>query len=155
MHFFPLCEVLMSGGLRLFSALSFFVFLAAAVFAGDDSKSSSAPSAPPVAAQKPVIDILHGTKVLDNYRWLEDGKSSETQKWVEQEMAYTRGILDRLPGRDAIHKRLTDLLSIGNVTPPMIAGRHYFYTKREGMQNQPVLYVRDSLNGPDRALGDA
>ena len=69
-----------------------------------------------MAAQKPVIDMYHGTKVLDNYRWLEDGKSPETQKWVEQQMAYTRGILDRLPGRDAIHKRLTELLSIGNVS---------------------------------------
>ena len=37
----------------------------------------------------------------------------------------------------------------------MIAGQHYFYTRREGMQNQPVLYVRDSLNGPDRVLVDA
>jgi prolyl oligopeptidase len=99
--------------------------------------------------------MFHGTKVLDNYRWLEDGKNPETQKWVEQEMAYTRGMLDRLAGRDAIHKRLTDLLSIGSVTPPMIAGRHYFYTKREGMQNQPVLYVREGLTGPDRVLVDA
>jgi prolyl oligopeptidase len=64
-------------------------------------------------------------------------------------------MLDRLAGRDAIHKRLTDLLSIGSVTPPMIAGRHYFYTKREGMQNQPVLYVREGLTGPDRVLVDA
>ncbi len=140
--------------MRSFSALSCF-FLVALVYAGDNSKTSSIPSAPPKAAEKPVIDMFHGTKVLDNYRWLEDGKNPETQKWVEQEMAYTRGILDRLPGRDAIHKRLTDLLSIGSVTPPMIAGRHYFYTKREGMQNQPVLYVRDSLNGPDRVLVDA
>ena len=70
-------------------------------------------------------------------------------------MAYTRGILDHLAGRDAIHKRLTELLSIGNVTPPAIAGRHYFYTKREGMQNQPILYVRDGVNGPDRVLVDA
>ena len=83
-------------------------------------------------------------------------------------MAYTRGMLDRLAGRDAIHKRLTELLSIGSVTPPMIAGHHYFYTRREGMQNQPVLYVRDSLGkvveapgrehdemGPDRVLVDA
>src|ERR1700681_896593 len=145
----------MFGGLRLFFALTSLFLLAVAVYAGDDSQSSAAPSAPPVAAQKPVIDMYHGTKVLDNYRWLEDGKSPETQKWVEHEMDYTRGILDRLPGRDAIHKRLTDLLSIGNVTPPTIAGRHYFYTKREGMQNQPVLYVRDSLNGPDRVLVDA
>jgi prolyl oligopeptidase len=47
------------------------------------------------------------------------------------------------------------LLSIGNVSAPTIAGHHYFYTKREGMQNQPILYVRDGLNGPDRVLVDA
>jgi prolyl oligopeptidase len=145
----------MSGGLRLFAALSSLLLLAAAVYARDDSKSSSTPSAPPKAAEKPVIDMFHGTKVLDNYRWLEDGKNPDTQKWVEQEMAYTHGILDRLPGRDVIHNRLTELLSIGSVTPPMIASRHYFYTKREGMENQPILYVRDGLNGPDRVLVDA
>lgn len=110
---------------------------------------------PPLAEKKPVIDIFHGTKVLDNYRWLEDGNNPQTQKWVEQEMGYTRELLDPLPGRAAIHKRLTELLSIGIVTPPQIAGRHYFYTKREGMQNQPILYIRDALNGPDRVLVDA
>ena len=147
LHFF---EVLMSAGLRLFSALSSLFLIAAVVNAAEDS-----PSAPPSAAEKPIVDMFHGTKVLDNYRWLEDGKSPETQKWVEREMAYTRGILDPLPGRAAINQRLTDLLSIGSVTAPIIAGRHYFYTKREGMQNQPVLYVRDGVNGPDRVLVDA
>ena len=139
-------------GVRLVIALSSLFLAAAAVYAGDDSKSSSAP---PHTEAKPVIDMFHGTKVLDNYRWLENGNSPETQKWVEQEMSYTRGMLDRLAGRDAIHKRLTELLSIGSVTQPVIAGRHYFYTRREGMQNQPILYVREGLNGPDRVLVDA
>jgi prolyl oligopeptidase len=138
-------------GVRLVIALSSLFLAAAAVYAGDDSKSSSAP--PPTEA-KPVIDMFHGTKVLDNYRWLENGNSPETQKWVEQEMSYTRGMLNRLLGRDVLHKRLTELLSIGSVTQPVIAGRHYFYTRREGMQNQPILYVREGLNGPDRALVD-
>jgi len=102
-----------------------------------------------------MVDIFHGTKVRDDYRWLEDGNSPSTQKWVTEEMSYTRSILDPLPGREAIHKRLTELLSIGTVTPPQLAGRHYFYTKREGMQNQPVLYVRDELNGADHVLVDA
>ena len=150
----------MAGGFRLFWSFSSLFLLAATAYAGDDSKSQSVPpSAPPVAEVKPIIDIFHGTKVLDNYRWLEDGDSPETKKWVEEEMAYTRGMLDRLAGRTAIHKGLTDLLSIGSVTPPMIAGRHYFYTKREGMQNQPILYVRDNVrdgvNGEDRVLVDA
>ncbi len=136
------------------SSLSLFL-VAAAVYAGDDSQSSNAPSAPPAAEIKPIADVFHGTRVIDNYRWLEDGNSPETRQWVAQEMAYTRGMLDRLAGRDALHKRLTELLSIGSVTPPILAGHHYFYTKREGMQNQPILYVRDGVDGRDRVLVDA
>jgi len=148
----------MAGGVRFVMAFSFLLLVAAAVVAGDNSQSSSSTSSSsslPNTAVKPVFDMFHGTKVVDNYRWLEDGKSPATQKWVEDEMVYTRGVLDRLAGREAIHHRLTQLLSIGSVTPPMIAGRHYFYTKREGMQNQPILYVREGLNGEDRVLVDA
>ncbi len=147
----------MAGGrfLLLFSLLFIGSFFFATVFADTKSSSAQAPDAPPPADIKPIVDLYHGTKVVDNYRWLEDSASPATQKWVGEEMSYTRAILDPLPGRDAIHKRLTDLLSIGSITAPFVAGRHYFYTKREGMQNQPVLYVRDSLDGPDRVLVDA
>src|SRR5271165_6843874 len=141
----------MSGGFRLFLIFSSLSLLTPAVHAGEDSK----PSSPPVAAVKPIADMFHGTRVVDNYRWLENGNSPETKTWVEQEMAYTRGMLDHLAGRDATHKRLTELLSIGSVTPPVIAGRHYFYTRREGMQNQPILYARDGVDGADRVLVDA
>ncbi len=157
----------MAGGLRLFLILSSLSLLAAAVSSGNDSQSSNT-SGPPVAEIKPVADMFHGTRVIDNYRWLENGNSPATQQWVAQEMAYTRGVLDHLSGRDAIHKRLTELLSIGSVTPPILAGHHYFYTRREGMQNQPILYVRDDVrektkeglasekaDGPDRVLVDA
>jgi len=152
----------MSGGRFLVALCSLYYYsllvAAAAVYTGDSQSAdtpAAAPAAPPKAQAKPIVDLYHGTKVVDNYRWLEDGNSLETQKWVADEMAYTRALLDPLPGRDAIHKRLTELLSIGSITAPVIAGKHYFYTKREGMQNQPVLYVRDSLNGPDRVLVDA
>jgi len=148
----------MAGGVRFVMAFSSLFLVVAAVVARDNSQSSSSntsASSLPKTDVKLVIDMFHGVKVLDNYRWLEDGKSPATQKWVEAEMAYTRGVLDPLAGREAIHQRLTQLLSIGSVTPPMIAGRHYFYTKREGMQNQPILYVREGLNGVDRVLVDA
>jgi len=142
----------MGGGVRLIIAL-LSVFVAAA-YAGDEAKAS-ATSGPPKAEKHPVEESLHGVKIVDDYRWLEDGKSPETQKWVEEEMAYTRGVLDPLPGRDAIHKRLTELLSIGSISAPQIGGKYYFYTRREGMQNQPVLYVREGVEGKDRVLVDA
>jgi len=104
---------------------------------------------------RPVEEGLHGTKVVDKYRWLEDGTSAETRKWVAEEMAYTRGVLDPLAGRELIHKRLSELLSIGDVGVPQIGGKYYFYTRRDGLQNQPVLYVREGVDGKDRVLIDA
>jgi prolyl oligopeptidase len=149
----------MSGGPRLISLLVSFGLLAAAVYAANDSKTSAAPSGPPKTEKRPLTESLHGVDITDNYRWLEDGTSPETQKWVEQEMSYTSSILNPLPGREAIHKRLTELLSIGSISQPEIGGKYYFYTRREGMQNQPVLYVREGgaeekNNRQDRVLLD-
>ena len=134
-------------GLALLTA-SFFL-LTAVAFTNDKT------SGPPLAEKRPFEETLHGVKIVDNYRWLEDGTTPDTQKWVADEMAYTRKLLDPLPGRDAIHKRLTELLSIGSINPPEIGGKYYFYTRRDGMQNQPVLYVREGLTGKDRVLVDA
>jgi len=143
--------------MRLISiAISFasLTVLAAGVLAASEAKGS-ADAAPPKAEKRPLEETLHGVKIVDNYRWLEDGTSADTQKWVAEEMAYTRGVLDPLPGREAIHKRLTELLSIGSITQPEIGGKYYFYTRRDGMQNQPVLYVREGVDGKDRVLVDA
>jgi prolyl oligopeptidase len=117
--------------------------------------SVSAADGPPVAERRPLQETFHGTKVVDNYRWLEKGSNADTQKWVQEEMSYTRALLDPLPGRQQIHQRLTELLSIGSIGVPQVAGRHYFYTRRDGMQNQPVLYVREGIDGKDRVLVDA
>ena len=125
------------------------VFMSAADYA-----QTSAPVGPPKAEMRPLTENLYGTKIVDPYRWLEDGSSADTQKWVAGEIAYTRTVLDPLAGRDLIHKRLTELLGIGSIGVPRIAGKYYFYTRREGMQNQPVLYVREGLDGKDRVLVD-
>jgi prolyl oligopeptidase len=146
----------MSGGLRLIFVLASLGFLLGAMYAADEMKTASGTaSGPPKTEKRPVSEDFHGTKIVDNYRWLEDATTPATEKWVADEMAYTRSILDPLPGREAIHQRLTQLLSIGSVNVPQIGGRFYFYTRREGMQNQPVLYVREGVNGKDRALVDA
>ena len=146
----------MSVGVRLIlitvSIFSLMVF-AALVYAGDDAKPTL-PAGPPKTEKRPLEETIQGVKIVDNYRWLEDGNSPDTQKWVAEEMAYTESVLDPLPGRDAIHKRLTELLSIGSITQPEIGGKYYFYTRREGMQNQPVLYVREGVEGKDRVLLD-
>ncbi len=109
---------------------------------------------PPVTRTEEVVDELFGVKVADPYRWLEDGSSAEARTWVEAQNAYTRGLLDARPGRDATRARLAQLLSIGTLTAPTPKGGRYFYTRRDGEQNQPILFVRDSLKGKDRVLVD-
>src|SRR5262245_12903126 len=108
----------------------------------------------PTSKIDPVVDKLHGTDVPDPYRWLEDSKAAEVKEWTEKQNALTKAYLEALPGRDAIRKRLDTLLTIGTISTPAPRKGHYFYTKREGEQNQPVLYVRDGAKGKDRVLID-
>ena len=148
------------GGSRLLIALMLFLGIVALVHAeaedsrSGDSATPSLPAGPPKAKVSPVEDIVQGQKIADRYRYLENPNDPDTQLYVEQELSYTRALLDPLPGRDKINARLAQLLAIGNVGAPQMGGKYYFHTRREGNQNQPILYVREGLQGDDRILVD-
>jgi prolyl oligopeptidase len=152
----------MLGGSRLLIAfLILLIGVAALVFAEDSPAGDSAPSSPagpPKAKVAPVEDNVQGHRIVDPYRYLENPGDPDTKVYVEQELSYTRAILDPLPGRDKINARLSQLLEIGTVGAPQMGGRSYFHTRREGNQNQPILYVREGVNGAkndeDRVLVD-
>ena len=146
----------MSGGSRLFWTLVCLCVMAAALWAEDNSSttSTSGSTAPPKAKVEAVEETIHGHKIADPYRWLEDTNSAATQEYVRAELAYTRSILDPLPGRERMEQRLTELASIGTIGAPQVGGKYYFYTRRDGTQNQPILYVREGVTGKDRALVD-
>jgi prolyl oligopeptidase len=100
------------------------------------------------------VDVYHGTKVPDPYRWLEDDvrKSKEVAEWVAEENKVTFAYLEAIPQRETIRKRLRELWNYERLSPPHKAGGRYYYTKNDGLQNQDVLYVLDSLNGTPRPL---
>jgi len=109
---------------------------------------------PPHTARENVVDDVHGTKVVDPYRWLESAQAERVREWTDEQNRRTRAVLDPLPQRAAFAHRLRELLSVGLLsTPRPIAGR-IFHTRREGDQKQAVLYVRDSVGAEDRALID-
>jgi prolyl oligopeptidase len=120
----------------------------------DSSASVSTMTVPPKAKIENVVDDYHGHKITDPYRWLEDAKSPETQKFVDEQNAYTKKALDAMPMRDKLRGRIEQMLSIGRLESPRPFGPYYFYEKREGKQNQPVIYVREGLSGADRSLID-
>jgi prolyl oligopeptidase len=131
-------------------ALAAITVLSAAVTAG---------AKPPLPTRKQdVVDDLHGVAVADPYRWLEDGAAPEVQEWTGAQNALTKRALDAFPGRAALERRLWELYEIGSLGTPLPRrhgkGWRYFYTRRDGKQNQPVLYVRDGQHdggGDDRA----
>jgi prolyl oligopeptidase len=115
--------------------------------------------APPEANIMAVIDNYHGLQIADAYRWLEDAAAPETRQFVAAQNAYTRSVLENISGRDELRRRVEQLLTIGRVASPRIGGNTYFYERRDGRQNQAVVYARQVRDGKgpeskDRALID-
>jgi prolyl oligopeptidase len=106
---------------------------------------------PPRARTENVTDDYHGHQITDPYRWLEGSAAAETQQFVVEENAYTRFVLEKIPGRGELRRRIERLLTIGRVGAPRIGGDRYFYERRDGQQNQAVVYVRDGQNAGGRA----
>jgi prolyl oligopeptidase len=115
-------------------------------------------AASPATRIENVVEKLHGLEVRDPYRWLENGDVAEVKAWTEAQNRYLRERLDAVPGRKWLEERLWRWQETGSLGSPVVRGqgRHtrLFYTRREGKQNQPVLYVRQGANGKDRVLVD-
>ena len=108
----------------------------------------------PKAAKDGTVDEYFGTKVADPYRWLEDDTSAETAAWVEAENKVTNAYLKKIPFRQKLLKRLTEVSNYEKLTAPRKHhGRWYFY-KNDGLQNQYVLYVMDRLDSEPRVFLD-
>jgi len=108
----------------------------------------------PVARRENVVDDYHGVKVADPYRWMEDLDSPELKAWIEAENKLTFAWLAGIPARESIKKRLTALWNHERYSPPVKRGGRYFFFKNDGLQNQSVLYVADSLAEEPRVLLD-
>jgi len=119
------------------------------------SVAGAARPAYPATPVHDVADTLHGTVLVDPYRWLEDDSSATVREWTAAENTLTRKILDTFPGRAALAKRLRTLYSIPVTTQPHACGARLFYSKRAGAQNQPVVVMRESGNrGEPRVVLD-
>ena len=100
------------------------------------------------------VDEYHGTKVTDPFRWMEDSKSADLTSWIEAENKITDAYLSSIPEREAIKNRLTELWNYERYSSPSKVGNRYIYSKNDGLQNQSVLYITDSIHDPGRVLLD-
>ena len=125
-----------------------------------------ASAAPPASERGEYSYTLGGRTVEDPFLWLEgsaapelasadtDALDARVRAWTEAQNAYTREVLDALPGRDAVAAELRELLSLDSYGIPRMAGDWLFYSLRRGGQAQPVLYAQQGASGEPRVLLD-
>ena len=112
----------------------------------------------PPAFEGAQIDTYQGASgpvtVADPYRWMEDDQSEQTASWVKAQNEVTFPYLETLKGRTALRERLTQLMQTEHFDLPVKVGGRYFFKKRDGKKNQPILYVASSLDGEHQVLLD-
>jgi prolyl oligopeptidase len=106
---------------------------------------------PPISAKHPVSDEYWGTKVTEDYRWLEDFNNPEVIEWNTAQNQYTRAFLDSLPIRKTLEERLTEIYSKSS---PKYSSLKYVSGKLFAIKNQPpkeqsFLVVMNSANEPE------
>ena len=108
----------------------------------------------PKAAKDGTTDNYFGTIVADPYRWLENDTSAQTAARVEAENKVTNAFLAKIPYRDKLLKRLTELSNYERISAPSKHHDKWYFSKNDGLQNQSVIYVMDELGGTPRVFLD-
>ncbi len=108
----------------------------------------------PATKKVDVKDNYFGTEVEDPYRWLEDDNSVETADWVKAENELTFSYLNKLPYREQIKKRLTELWDYPKYGTPFKEADKYFFYKNNGLQNQSVLFTTNDMSVEPTVLLD-
>ncbi|MBA2423553.1 MAG: S9 family peptidase, partial [Chitinophagales bacterium] len=109
-------------------------------------QSSSVQSPYPHTKKESQSDNYFGTQVADPYRWLEDDNSEETKEWVKTQNVVTFDYLSKIPYREQIRKRITELYNYPRSSAPYRQGDYYFFTKNDGLQPQSIYYTQKGLS---------
>jgi prolyl oligopeptidase len=121
------------------------------------SGAAAVPASAPVAPIHPVAEDYFGTKVVDPYRYMENLKDPQVEAWFKAQNAFTRAVLVKIPGREALLARIKEL---DESTPAKVSDVHripggrYFYQKRLATENVAKLYIRDGLDGQEKLTLD-
>ncbi len=109
---------------------------------------------PPAVEATPVSDDYFGTRVVDNYRWLEDAKSTETRAFIDAQNAYTARYLKQATIRPQAVDDLDALENVSQTRMPLQRADSYFFRKRLAGEQQFSIYVRHGWAGKDERLVD-
>ncbi|MFT4062518.1 MAG: prolyl oligopeptidase family serine peptidase [Edaphocola sp.] len=108
----------------------------------------------PTTKKTDQTDDYFGTKISDPYRWLENDTAANTGAWVTEENKLTQAYLDKIPFRNKLKDRITELWNYPRSSAPHREGQWWLTYKNDGLQNQSVLFVQKGLEGTPEVLLD-
>jgi prolyl oligopeptidase len=108
----------------------------------------------PETVKDDIVDTYFGIEVADPYRWLENDTSQATAAWVEAQNKVTFGYLDKIPFRAKLKEELTELTDYEKYGSPYKKNGKYYFFKNDGLQNQSVLYVQETLDSEPKVVLD-
>src|SRR5215210_5815580 len=100
--------------------------------------------------REPVTTSYHGVEVTEDYRWLEDGTSDRTRAWTSQQDARTRAWLHAIPFREAVRRRVEEILKVESSEYDHLArgGATYFALRTQPPKQQPFLVALSRVEVP-------
>jgi prolyl oligopeptidase len=107
----------------------------------------------PEAPRLDLVDDLHGHRIADPYRWLEDADDPRTAAWTSAQDTLAADLLAGLPQREEFTDRLDQLVHAGAVGVPVWRAGRAFSTRRDPGQEHALLRVREP-DGSERVLVD-
>src|SRR4051794_1753494 len=107
----------------------------------------------PTAERLDLVEDLHGHRVADPYRWLEDADDPRTKTWSDAEDALFEQVRATWPGQERVRKRVSDLVGAGLVTVPVWRGERQFVIRRSAEQGHAGLVVIEA-DASERTLID-
>lgn len=93
-----------------------------------------------------------GYRVPAPYHWLEMPDSAATRQWLEAQRQLSGEYFERIPGREALRRKIQELWAFEAMEAPRKAGGAYYYLKRRAGQQYPGLYRRTGLEAVEEEL---
>lgn len=105
----------------------------------------------------PFTDEYFETKILDEYRNLENLGDTQTLNWMKSQTDYTNSILNRIPKRNYYLEKRLELdkrqgYSVSDLK--ITSSDKYFYLKRNANEKVAKLYYREGFLGKETILYD-
>ena len=97
----------------------------------------------PDSKKIPFSEEVHGYLIEDNYRWMEEFTSDESQEWVEQQNNFTQKFIKKNKFKTSIAKNLEKIWDADSLSMPYEVNKKTFYYYNDGSLQQSKLMIKD------------